>query len=324
VPESPHAGIHDVRVHLRGRYDRLGDLVARRFPIVLAGTQQKPITQGSGRLELAQWLGSPTNPLTARVMVNRLWQHHFGIGIVRTPSNFGLLGERPTHPELLDWLASEFVRNGWSIKAMHRRILLSATYRQSSQVSPLALRLDPDNRLFGHMNRQRLEAEAIRDSMLAVSGRLDTTLGGVATRDILMPRRTLYLMTVRSERTGFGPLFDVADSTASAEKRVTSTVAPQALFMMNHPFAIAQTRALAERLLKEAANDRERIRRAYLLLYGRPASAPESEIGLKFLAETRKATGAQTASAENANREIRAWEEYAQILLCANEFLYVD
>src|SRR5207248_830441 len=202
VPGSPHAGTHDVRVHLRGRYDRLGELVPRHFPDVLAGARQQPITSGSGRLDLARWLTRPDHPLTARVMVNRIWQHHFGEGLVRTPSNFGKLGRPPTHPELLDWLARQFVQSGWSVKQMHRLIMLSAAYRQASEAAPETFRADPDNLLFGRMNRRRLEAEAIRDNVLAVAGRLDPMRGGPAVRDFAAPRRTLYLMTVRSDRSG--------------------------------------------------------------------------------------------------------------------------
>src|SRR5262249_35195403 len=157
---------------------------------------------------------------TARVMVNRIWQNHFGEGIVRTPSNFGKLGERPTHPELLDYLARQFVQSGWSIKKMHRAIMLSAAYGQSSEADEKTRKADPDNRLFGRMNGRRLEAEAIRDSLLAVAGRLDARRRGPAVRDFSSPRRTLYLMTIRSDRSGFRPLFDVADSTAPVEKRL--------------------------------------------------------------------------------------------------------
>src|SRR5262249_33939626 len=150
-------GVHDVPIHIRGRYDRLGDVVPRRFPRVLAGDDQKPITDGSGRLQLARWIASPDNPLTARVMVNRIWQHHFGDGIVTTANNCGKLGTPPTPPELLDRLAVEFVRSGWSVKAMHRMIMLSATYRQSSEPGDRASTADPDNLLLGHMNRRKLE-----------------------------------------------------------------------------------------------------------------------------------------------------------------------
>jgi hypothetical protein len=334
VPESPHAGIHDVPVHIRGRYDRLGDLVPRHFPTIITGDAPPPKLQGSGRLELAQWIASPTHPLTGRVLVNRVWQHHFGEGIVRTPSNFGFLGERPTHPELLDWLASVFVAPvkpdspyacGWSMKRLHRLLLLSSVYQQSSDPLPPTLKTDPDNRLFGRMSRHRLEAEAVRDNVLAVSGHLDPAMGGVATRDFSSGRRTLYLMTVRSDRSGYGPLFDAADSGVSVERRTVSTVAPQALFLLNNPFLLEQTHLLAQRLAKaEPQSAPARIQAAYQRLYGRPATAQETEIGLAFLGRAAQATPATGSAKSLAEGDLRPWEEYCQLLLCANEFLYID
>jgi cytochrome c553 len=312
VPESPQAGFHNVRIHIRGSYSRLGDMVPRRFPRILAGDQQAPIREGSGRLQLARWLVSPEHPLTARVMVNRLWQHHFGLGIVRTPSDFGKQGERPTHPELLDYLARRFVESGWSIKAMHRLIMLSAAYQQSSEPFSETRIADPDNRLFGHMNRQRLEAEIIRDNLLAVGGQLDFTMGGKATPDFNSSRRSLYQMTVRSDRTGFGPLFDMADSTAPVPTRAVTTVAPQALFLLNHPFVMKQKAALAQRILQdERIHDHQaRIEKVYVLLYGRLPTEEELGIGLDFLTRQGPTTD--------------VWESYCEILLCANEFIYVD
>ncbi|HLJ53473.1 MAG TPA: DUF1553 domain-containing protein, partial [Chthonomonadaceae bacterium] len=324
VPESPHAGFHDVRIHIRGSYARLGDLVPRRFPVVLAGDIQPPITQGSGRLELAKWIASDTHPLTARVMVNRIWQHHFGQGIVRTPSNFGKLGERPTNQPLLDYLATEFVHSGWSIKHMHRAIMLSATYQQSSVAPAKSLLVDPDNRLFGHMSRMRLEAEALRDNLLAVSGKLDVTMGGPAYRDFKTPRRTLYYMTVRSDRSGFGPLFDAADPTATMDHRTNSNVAPQALFLMNDPFAIAETKLIAQRLTAAAPDDPARIAAAYRLLYGRIPLPAEAKLGLAFLQRMRARPQEKTVAMGKEASGTLAWEAYTQILMCANEFLYVD
>jgi hypothetical protein len=310
VPGSPHAGTHDVRIHIRGRYDRLGELVSRRFPVILAGDKQTPITAGSGRLELARWLTAPEHPLTARVMVNRIWQGHFGSGIVRTPGNFGKLGERPTHPELLDYLARRFIAHGWSMKRLHRDIMLSRVYQQASTPEPETLKADPDNLLFGRMNRRRLEAEAVRDNLLAVAGRLDHQPGGKAVRDFNSPRRTLYQMTVRSDRSGFGPLFDVADPTAIVDRRTVSTVAPQALFLLNHPFVLEQARTVAGRIRAEKSDDTQRLETLYMRLYGRPPSADEARIGKEFLSRSGPAE--------------KAWEEYCQILLCANEFIYVD
>ncbi|MFL5245470.1 MAG: PSD1 and planctomycete cytochrome C domain-containing protein [Gemmataceae bacterium] len=314
VPDSPQAGVHNVRVHIRGSYSRLGDVTPRHFPQILGGGADTPIKEGSGRLQLAQWLVNPDHPLTARVMVNRIWQHHFGEGLVRTPSNFGKLGEKPTHPELLDFLARQFIESGWSIKKMHRVLLLSAIYQQASEPPPETAKADADNRLFGHMNRKRLQAEAVRDSLLAVAGKLDLKLGGPATADFNVPRRALYQMTVRSDRSGFGPLFDVADSTAIVSKRIVSTVAPQALFLMNHPFAIEQTKALTQRILAYKGDDKSKIEKAYILLYGRPPTEEELQIGHDFIGRVGKTDKDAEA----------AWQEYCQILLCANEFVYVD
>jgi hypothetical protein len=325
VPESPQAGTHDVRVHIRGNYARLGEVVPRRFPEVLTSGSLPVIKKGSGRLELAQWLASDTHPTVARVMVNRVWQHHFGEGIVRTPSNFGFLGERPTHHELLDYLASEFMKNGWSLKKLHRAIMLSSTYQQASIAPAATVRADPDNRLFSRMNRRRLEAEAVRDNLLAVCGKLDTTMGGPAVRDFSMPRRTVYVITIRSDRAGFGPLFDMADSTAPVDKRTVSTVAPQALFLMNNAFAVDRAKELADRLLKEAPGDEAaRIQRAYQLLFGRPPVAAEVKVGRDFLDRSRRVPAGRVAGPGAPDIDLAAWREYCAVLLCANEFIYVD
>jgi hypothetical protein len=308
VPTSVHAGFNDAHIHIRGRYDRLGPVVPRRFPRLLAGDDRKPITEGSGRLQLARWIASPENPMTARVMVNRIWQHHFGEGIVRTPNNFGKLGTPPTHPELLDHLAHRFIESGWSIKAMHRLIMLSATYQQSSIASEKALAADPANELFGRFNRQRLEAEAIRDSLLAAAGKLDLREGGKSARELAMQRRTIYLTTIRSERSDYRALFDAADASAIVEKRITSTVAPQALFLLNNNFALDQVKALTERMNREAPLRPEaRIEWLYENLFGRPATKQEKKIALKFVDNTSE-----------------SWEAYAQALLASNEFVYID
>jgi hypothetical protein len=309
-PQSPQVGTHDVRVHIRGRYDRLGKQVPRRFPRILAGENQQPITEGSGRLQLARWVASPDNPLTPRVIVNRVWQQHFGEGLVRTPGNFGKQGEPPTNPDLLDNLARVLIDSGWSLKTLHRTILLSAVYQQGSIAEETTLKADPDNRLFSRMNRRRLEAEAIRDSLLAVSGRLDRTPGGPPSQDFNMTRRTLYFMTIRSDRTSFRELFDAADPTAIIDKRGVSTVAPQALFLLNHPFAVEQATALARRICQDEADEGARVMRLYDLLYGRPPKAAEVEVGRSLL---RRAGDGEAA-----------WLVYCQVLLCANEFIMLD
>ncbi len=306
-----HEGFRDAHVFVRGNHKKLGKKVPRRFPVLLAGDRQPAIVEGSGRLQLADWLTRPEHPLTARVMVNRIWQHHFGEGIVRTPNNFGERGERPTHPELLDYLAHQFVESGWSVKAMHRLIMLSSAYRQSGRASAAALAGDPDNRLFGRANRRRLEAEAIRDSLLAVAGRLDYSMGGPAFQGLAVPRRTNYLMSARTgaNTSDFGALFDRADPTSIVEKRSASTVAPQALFFLNDPFVVEQAKALAERLAREAGGPEEAIRRLYAIVFGRPPTRAEEAVGLRLLAPVAG---------------VRPLERYCHVVLCTNEFLYVE
>ncbi|HEV3263186.1 MAG TPA: DUF1553 domain-containing protein [Gemmataceae bacterium] len=307
-----HEGFKDARVYLRGNPKKLGKTVPRGFPRVLAGDRQERITHGSGRLQLARWITRPDNPLTARVMVNRIWQHHFGEGIVRTANNFGKLGERPTHPELLDYLADRFVESRWSVKALHRLIMLSSAYQQCTRPSAGCLARDPENRLLGRMNRRRLEGEAIRDSLLAVAGHLNSARGGLAFQDLAVPRRTLYLMSVRTGTpSDFGRLFDLPDCGQIVEKRNVSTVAPQALFLLNDPFVIAQAGALARRVIREtpAGADRARIERAYVIVLGRPPTCGEMAVAVRLM---------------NQHDKVHAWERYCHLLLCTNEFLYVD
>jgi Protein of unknown function (DUF1553) len=314
TPQSAYAGFNDARVHLRGRYDRLGDLVARRFPRILADDNQQPIKEGSGRKQLAEWVASADNPLTARVMVNRIWMHHFGEGIVRTPNNYGKLGTPPTHPELLDHLAVQFVKGGWSVKAMHRYLMLSSAYQQSSLGEEATQKADPDNLLFGRMNRRRLEAEAIRDSLLAVSGRLDGAHGGPPFTDLSAPRRTLYLMAARTgaNTSDFGRLFDRADPSLIIAQRGESVVAPQALFFLNDPFVTGVAKSLAARIKAEGPASAEgRIRRLYALALGRLPTPVETDVGLQFL--VRGAGGGSDP-----------WDRYCLLVLSTNEFLYVD
>jgi hypothetical protein len=317
---SLYPAIQDVPIHVRGSYEQLGERVPRRFPAALAGDRQPPIRSGSGRLELARWLGSPGNPLTARVMVNRIWQHHFGEGIVRTPSNFGAQGERPSHPELLDYLAGRFVASGWSVKAMHRLILLSATYQQSSRAEKASRRADPENRQFGRVDGRRLEAEALHDSLLAVAARLDGRRGGLADADAASPRRLLYLRKSRSDQSGLGPLFDGANPSMHVDRRSASTVAPQALFLMNSPLVVDAARRLANRPEVAGAKGPEgRVQALYRLAYGREATKEEVRLGKEFV----EALGREPQGpAESA--PLGAWETYAQGLLLANEFLFVD
>jgi hypothetical protein len=281
---------------------------------VLAERQPLITTTDSGRLELARWIGGSDNPMTARVMVNRIWQHHFGAGLVRTPSNFGRMGELPTHPELLDWLARRFVESGWSVKAMHRLIMLSAAYQRSSQAPHELLEVDPENRLWGRMNRRRLEAEELHDSMLDLAGRLTDQFGGPAEADTASPRRLIYLGNSRSNRSDFGSVFDRANPALQVEHRAATTVAPQALYLMNHPWVIDQAHGLARRPEVSAEPDpSQRIALLHGLLYCRSATDEEIAMGRAFIA----------AAPEGPDPEV-VWDLYAQALLLTNEFLFVD
>jgi len=308
IPQTRYAGYHDSAVHKRGRYDSLGEMVPRAFPALL--TKEQPvIREGSGRLELARWITSADNPLTARVMVNRIWQHHFGEGLVRTPNNFGKLGTPPTHPELLDALASEFIRSGWSVKQMHRLIMGTAAYRRSATPVGQAGQLDAENKLLSHQHRRRLTAEELRDAILRVAGRLDASLGGKSAPEILAPRRTLYLTTIRSDRTGFQTLFDGADPTAIVEKRTEATVAPQSLFLLNHPFTLAQAEALSAVSANAGADAKERVRWLWQRVFQRELTPTEMALATRALGD-----------APDAAR----WTAFCQMLLCSNEFSYVD
>jgi hypothetical protein len=317
---GPYGGIQDAMIYIRGNHAQPGRRVPRHFPEVLAGKSAPPTCAGSGRLELARWIAGRDNPLTARVMANRIWQHHFGEGIVRTPSNFGRRGERPTHPELLDWLARRFVESGWSVKSLHREIMLSAAYRRSSQAPAALLAADPDNRHLGRMNRRRLDAEGLHDGLLALAGRLEERVGGPADPAPSSPRRLIYLRTSRNDRSDFGSLFDRANPALHVERRTNSTVAPQALYMMNHPWSSEQARGLASRhAVQVARNPAARVAILHRLVYGRPATDEEIALATRFIGR-ENADG----SAEPRPGNSQPWESYAQAMLLTNEFLFVD
>jgi cytochrome c553 len=302
-----------MQVHVRGNPNTLGEEAPRRMMSILTVDDAPSFSKGSGRLELAQAIASKDNPLTARVIVNRIWQHHFGAGLVRTPSNFGALGERPTHPELLDHLATRFIQSGWSLKKLHRDIMLSATYQLSSRFDANNQQLDPENKLLWQTSRRRLEVEAWRDAMLAVAGSLDRTLGGPSS-DLAAPdnrRRTLYGSVSRHELNPLLRLFDFPDPNITSDARTATTVPLQQLFVLNSEFMVQSAKALAERLRQTAPDDASRIRHAFVLLYGRPASERELRLGLDFV------TGPN-------GQTLSRWEQYTQVLLSANEFLYVD
>ena len=295
----------DVRIEIRGSASNLGDVAPRRFLSILCDGEPPRFTKGSGRLELADAIASRSNPLTARVMVNRIWQHHFGEGIVRTPSNFGQLGERPSHPELLDYLAARFVEQNWSIKALHREIMLSAAYALSAEHSAANFAVDPENRLVWRANRRRLDAEALRDSLLFVSGQLDRTAGGPAARlTDSNRRRTVYGFISRKKLDPMLGLFDFANPNNTSEARIATNVPLQRLFFANSGFITLAARGLAGRLT--APEEEAKIGEAYRILFGRSPTKPETRAGVEFL------------------RGGGSWEQYAQVLLGSNEFLFVE
>ncbi|MFM7540979.1 MAG: PSD1 and planctomycete cytochrome C domain-containing protein [Planctomycetota bacterium] len=313
VPGGLFPGIQDVPIHIRGSYTRLGPVVPRGMPAFLSGTRATPIKSGSGRLELAEWVASPENPLTARVIVNRTWAWHFGSGLVRTPNNFGLLSEPPSHPDLLDWLAATFIADGWSLKKLHRRIILSEAYARSAKSTHESVSRDPENRWLARFTPRRLEAEEIRDAMLAVSGRLDLAPLGPATHDINVANRSLYVQTARWDRANFATLFDAANPDASVESRGSSTVAPQALFMLNHAFAQSQARHLAERAAREVPRGGDdRVARMFRLALAREPAPGEVSLARDLL-----------ASPANAGKD-HGWTDLAHVLICGNEFVYLD
>jgi hypothetical protein len=306
----------DLNVHVRGDAGSKGPHVRRHFLQVLSDGEPAPFRQGSGRRELAEAIASPHNPLTARVIVNRVWGQFFGRPLVGTPSNFGTFGEPPTHPELLDDLAVRFVEAGWSLKWLMREIALSATYGQRADVGgsgPAAA--DPENRLLGRVSRRRLNVEQWRDALLCAAGRLDRTVGGppLDPQDPVACRRTVYSAVSRLELNRMLALFDFPDPNAHADRRVETTTPLQKLFALNNPFVVAQAVRLAGRLAAEIPGedesaDHRRIDRAYRLLYGRPPVAEEVRLGLAFL---------------RAGGDGR-WLRYAHVLLAANEMLFID
>ena len=293
---------HPVPTHafLRGNPNNPGALAPPHFLTCLGGSEEKAFRDGSGRLELARAIIDPENPLTARVMVNRVWMEHFGFGLVRAPSDFGMRGDRPTHPELLDYLAVRFVQSGWSLKKLHRLIMTSATYRQASDDNEAGRKIDPENQLLWRMNRRRLEIESLRDSMLAASGRLDLTMGGVPfslTAQPSVPRRSLYGFIERGSIPNLLSAFDFASPDQHAPMRYVTTVPQQALFFLNSPFVAEQSRAIvARREFVAAPTPSEKIRYLYRAMFGREPTKSEMEGGLKFILQGG-GPGLNTASA---------------------------
>ncbi|MCC6508376.1 MAG: DUF1553 domain-containing protein [Pirellulaceae bacterium] len=354
VAEAP---VKTVPIHIRGNHLQLGpEPVARAIPTVFTSTTSSPTfpADRSGRLEFARWLTSGQHPLVTRLLVNRWWQGHFGEGLVRSPGNFGLTGEEPTHPELLDYLASQFVADQWSMKQLHRRLLLSAVYRRSSVPAKAEVPAnsnvpanpgepansevladsgtsrpnDLENRYWARQNRKRLEIEPLRDAILAMGENLDTRMGGQAeavygnfetsstARGVEGSlRRTIYLPVNRAALSELLSTFDYVDSATSVAKRNSTVVPHQSLFLMNNPLVIEQAWLLGKRAQAAADNDRQRIDWAVRAALGRPADDTELVAAEAFLQTQSKAADAKLD---------RAWQRLCLSLLCTNEFMTID
>jgi hypothetical protein len=331
----------DAAVCIRGSHLTTGSRVPRGVPDVLKNGWSTVPEGESGRRQLAEWLVDVRNPLTARVIVNRVWRWHFGRGLVESTDNFGMLGERPVNQALLDWLAVWFVDNGWSLKQLHRLIVSSSVYRQRSATPGTAeadqrTLADPDNLLLWHFPIRRLEAESLRDAWLAVSGQLDTAMGGsllhVANREFLFDhtskdntrydsrRRAAYLPVIRNHMYDLFQLFDATDATVPSGDRASSTVSTQALFMLNSPLVLECARALASEAL-QIPDDTQRVQRLYSRCFSRPATGRETERAAAFVSDFIGGLPDGTADQDAARRE--AWLALCHTLMCSNEFLYV-
>jgi hypothetical protein len=310
---------HNAKVFIRGNSGNPGEEVPRQFPRVLSGKDRKPFQHGSGRLELAQAIADRNNPLTARVFVNRVWGRLFGAGLVRTPSDFGTRSDPPSHPELLDYLALRFVDQGWSVKKLIRQIVLSRTYRQQSDDRAECGQVDPENRLLWRMNRRRLDFESLRDAILSVSGKLDASVGGPSVSLDAAPytnRRTLYAFIDRQNLPAMFRTFDFASPDTHSPQRYNTTVPQQALYLMNSPFVLQQSDALIGRSEVGAAGEpQRRIALLYELVYAREPSTAEIKLGLEFI---------KRDSAAGKSPRAACWKEYAQVLIMANEFAFID
>ena len=316
LSEKPNP--YNPRVFIRGQAARKGEHVPRQFLYVAAGDQRKPFQQGSGRLEMARAIADPENTLTARVIANRIWMHHFNSPLVTTPSDFGIRCDKPIHLDVLDYLADRLVTSGWSMKTLHREILLSATYQQSSVDRPDCRQVDPENSLYWRMNRRRLDYEAMRDAILQATGELDLTIGGPSeslTKSTSIRRRALYTFVDRQDLPGLLRVFDFPNPDQHSAQRPHTTVPQQALFLMNSPVVIERVRRRiqADDLLQ--LNPKDRIQMYYQQFYQRPPSSLEMQIGQQFVSRQQ---------AVGNDSKLSRWGQYVQLLLLSNEFHFID
>jgi hypothetical protein len=316
----------NVPIFVRGNHERPGEIQPRHFPRALS--DGKPISDNvSGRLELAQWIANRDNPLTARVMVNRAWRWHFGRGLVATTDNFGKLGAKPSHPELLDWLAIWFMENGWSVKKLNALILNSATFQMSSTANAAALKIDPTNLLLSRAPLRRMEAEPLRDSLLQISGQLDLKVGGTIwtfenyklvfnhtsedTTTYSSNRRAIYLPVIRNHVYDLFELFDFPDPGTVNGNRADTTIAPQALYLMNSPLVLRTCATMAKQLLaKKNLTNAQRVEWLYAKVYNRKPTSKESKNAVKFVNVF-------------CQEQQASWQAFCQALVSSNEFLYL-
>ena len=349
---------HDSPLFIRGEADNRGPVVPRRFLEVLSGPTRPEFKNGSGRAELAAAITSKNNPLTARVMINRIWLHHFGEGFVSTPDDLGTAAESPSHPELIDYLASRFMDEGWSIKKVHKLIMMSSVYQQGSANNPRYALVDPNNRLLWRMSVRRLEYEPLRDSLLAIGGKLDKTMYGRPTRDGQSTRRSIYGFIDRQNPADVLVNFDVANPDVTNGKRYQTTVPQQSLFFMNSPLVVESAKNLVSgREFANISTDEERISFLYLRIYQRKPGPEEIALGLDFVSRqpSQERVASAPATAMNNGRKglkpgqgmnalanrpgmlrragnqpvvsrapLNAWQEYAHALFQGNEFSFVN
>jgi len=347
----------DSYIYIRGERNKKGPIVPRQFLEILSGPDRKPFTEGSGRLELAQAILSPTDPLPARVEVNRVWMYHFGEGFVSTPDDLGNQSETPSHPELMDWLASWFASNNWSLKKLHRLIMTSSAYQQSTAANPAYALKDPGNRLLWRANLRRLDFEAIRDSMVMLTGKLDETLGGKPVNITDEPytyRRSCYGYVDRNTLSDLLTQFDFADPEMANTRRISTIVPQQALFFLNSPMSVDVARqVMARPEVVQAVDDAAKVRAIYLILFQRSPKPNEIQWATDFLLAANQIAppitparpGAKRPPAQPAPKKyqpgnrygtirnegvpvsrapLTPWELYTQALLCSNEFVYVN